>query len=233
MKMEHINENTIKVMIAASDLEERGITFFDLLGSQKKIENFFYSILEEVGVSHEFEGLDAVTFQVVPKNDGLDLYITKGMADNLKDTLKSSVENMVKEQPNTPLDKVIQQIEQNLSINKAEDTNNVKEQVNTQQTTSPKETQVEFQAFVFDHFKHYVALSKCLPSADVGENHLYHYNGHYYWTHKSESRPAKEYIYYQAIEHGEPSSVSHAYLNEHAQHVMESEAMKITKKYFN
>ena len=45
MEMEHINENTIRVMIGSDDLAERGITFLDLLGNHREIEYFFYSIL--------------------------------------------------------------------------------------------------------------------------------------------------------------------------------------------
>ena len=54
MEMEHINENTIRVLIENADLEERGVTFLDLLGNHKQIENFFYSILEEVDVEEQF-----------------------------------------------------------------------------------------------------------------------------------------------------------------------------------
>lgn len=50
MEMEHINENTIRVLIGHEDLEERGVSFLDLLGNHKEIENFFYSILEEVDI---------------------------------------------------------------------------------------------------------------------------------------------------------------------------------------
>ena len=45
MEMEHINENTIRVIIENEDLAERGITFLDLLGNHREIESFFYSIL--------------------------------------------------------------------------------------------------------------------------------------------------------------------------------------------
>ena len=71
MEMEHINENTIRVLIGHEDLEERGVSFLDLLGNHKEIENFFYSILEEVDIEEEFRGSEAVTFQVLPKGDGL------------------------------------------------------------------------------------------------------------------------------------------------------------------
>ncbi len=77
--MEHINENTIRVLIKNEDLAARGITFLDLLGNRKEIEKFFYSILEEVDVEEEFKGSDAVTFQVLPKGDGLELFISKNV----------------------------------------------------------------------------------------------------------------------------------------------------------
>lgn len=77
MEMEHINENTIRVLIKSEDLAARGITFLDLLGNQKEVESFFYSILEEVDVDDEFKGSEAVTFQVMPKGDGLELFISK------------------------------------------------------------------------------------------------------------------------------------------------------------
>lgn len=79
MEMERINENTIRVLIENADLEERGITFLDLLGNHKQIENFFYSILEEVDIDEQFQETDAVTFQVLPNRNGLELFISKNM----------------------------------------------------------------------------------------------------------------------------------------------------------
>ena len=85
MEIEHINEDTIRVRIENSDLEARGYTFLDLLGNQKQIETFFYSILEEVDIDEEFQESDAVTFQIMPNRNGLELFISKNadMHDNL------------------------------------------------------------------------------------------------------------------------------------------------------
>lgn len=96
MEMEHINENTIRVLIGNEDLIDRGITFLDLLGNHKEIENFFYSILEEVDVEEEFRGSEAVTFQVLPKGDGLELFISKNLPmedlEQLEDSASSPEE---------------------------------------------------------------------------------------------------------------------------------------------
>src|SRR5699024_4171534 len=78
MEIEHINDDTIRVTIDNSDLMNRGITFLDLLGNEKQIESFFYGILEEVDLNDDFKDSDAVTFQVMPKNNGLELFISKG-----------------------------------------------------------------------------------------------------------------------------------------------------------
>src|SRR5699024_7610328 len=77
MEIEHINDDTIRVRIENDDLEARGYTFLDLLGNQKQIETFFYSILEEVDIDDEFQESDAVTFQVIPNRNGIELVITK------------------------------------------------------------------------------------------------------------------------------------------------------------
>ncbi|WP_291293029.1 adaptor protein MecA [Enterococcus sp.] len=117
MEMEHINENTIRVLIKSEDLAARGITFLDLLGNHNEIENFFYSILEEVDIDEEFKGSEAVTFQVLPKGDGLELFISKnlppegmenfddmsdGSTDDITDMLKKHVASQLQETESQP-----------------------------------------------------------------------------------------------------------------------------------
>ena len=77
MEMEHINKNTIRVLINNDDLSARGITILDLLGDHQQIEDFFYSILREVDTDHQFQNNDSVTFQVMPTQNGLELFISK------------------------------------------------------------------------------------------------------------------------------------------------------------
>lgn len=79
MEMEYINDNTIRVFIEANDLAERGISFMDIMSNQQQVENFFMSILEEVDEENQFQHSDAITFQVMPKKNGIDLYISKGL----------------------------------------------------------------------------------------------------------------------------------------------------------
>lgn len=77
MEKEKINENTMRVILTKEDLAERDISIIDLIGNQKDVEEFFYGILDEVDTEHEFRNHGAVTFQLVPSGDGVELFITK------------------------------------------------------------------------------------------------------------------------------------------------------------
>lgn len=89
MEMERINDDTIRVVVTNDDLAERDISIVDLLGNQDKIEEFFYSILEEIDIEGDFENNEAVTFQVLPNQNGLELFISKNIDD------KSVMEGML------------------------------------------------------------------------------------------------------------------------------------------
>lgn len=117
MEMERINENTIRVSIANEDLEERGISVLDLLGNQKEIENFFYSILEEVDIDNQFQENDSVTFQVLPNYDGLELFISKSNIINPPTDMNSYMENQVDEFTDFLKNHIVSQEEdQNISV---------------------------------------------------------------------------------------------------------------------
>lgn len=90
MEIEHIDEDTIRVRIKNADLEARGYTFLDLMGNQQQIEEFFYVILEEVDLDDQFKDSEAVTFQVMPNPAGLELLISKD--SEVHDNLVSNVE---------------------------------------------------------------------------------------------------------------------------------------------
>ena len=96
--MKKIDENTIQVIIGQDDLDQRGITMLDLLGNQKQIEDFFYSILDEVDTEHQFRKNDSVTFQALPTPEGLELLISKNNGKNasLNDELSQMISQQLK-----------------------------------------------------------------------------------------------------------------------------------------
>lgn len=215
MEIEHINEDTIRVTIENTDLEERGITFLDLLGNQKQIEKFFYSILEEVDIDEEFQESEAVTFQVMPNNNGLELFISKGSnfkedlshVDDLKETLSSSA------------------LTDNL---KDANDDEVEDYIN--QDNETKEAIV-----ILRNFEQMIHLSKALY-LESGASNLYTYDNNYYlhlvfFTEEMNEKTSDEELAI-ALEYGEKSTISSEVLQEYAEKIMETNALELTRYHF-
>ncbi|MGB7367104.1 adaptor protein MecA [Carnobacterium jeotgali] len=220
MEMEHINENTIRVLIENADLEERGVTFLDLLGNHKQIENFFYSILEEVDVEEQFHESDAITFQVLPSGTGLELFISKGGPINDQLEFSSASEN----------------------LNSDEFSQYIKKQMVQNLNKSEKEAEIEHfedetQEVVLrlNEFEDMIELAKMM-NLDNALSNLYLYKERYYlnlvfFIDEMTERSADEEIAL-ALEFAEKTPVTQGILEEHGKMIMEKKALELTRHYF-
>lgn len=219
MEMEHINENTIRVLIGNEDLADRGITFLDLLGNHKDVENFFYSILEEVDVEDEFQGSEAVTFQVLPKNDGLELFISKNVAmDDL-----SSLEGLSEVNAD-----VSELIHKQIEADKA-----AADELDEMEATDETNRNVIFE---LDNFEAMIQLSKEVFMQSVLTN-LYTYNDRHYLqvlflTDELEKTNVDNEIA-QILEFAHKTTVTQDTLVEYGTCIMERSALELTRYYFN
>ena len=213
MEMEHINENTIRVLIKSEDLAARGITFLDLLGNHNEIENFFYSILEEVDIDEEFKGSEAVTFQVLPKGDGLELFISKNLPpegmenfDDMSDGSTEDITDMLKKHVASQL----------------------------QETESQPELGNRF-IFELNSFEAMVQLASEVYWDSVTTN-LYQMNDRYYLevqfrdndTTDIEVENALAYL----MEFANRTQVTSEVLAEYGKIIMEHDALELTRYYF-
>ena len=213
MEMEHINENTIRVLIKSEDLAARVITFLDLLGNHNEIENFFYSILEEVDIDEEFKGSEAVTFQVLPKGDGLELFISKNLPpegmenfDDMSDGSTEDITDMLKKHVASQL----------------------------QETESQPELGNRF-IFELNSFEAMVQLASEVYLDSVTTN-LYQMNDRYYLevqfmdndTTDIEVENALAYL----MEFANRTQVTSEVLAEYGKIIMEHDALELTRYYF-
>lgn len=215
MEMEHINENTIRVMIGHDDLEERGVSFLDLLGNHREIENFFYSILEEVDIEEEFQSSEAVTFQVLPKGDGLELFISKNMPDeeigqNNESTLNSA--------------DVSEFLQGQMLANEEESDL-------TESTTASEQRAI----FVFSDFEQVIQLANDVQLESAWTD-LYQLEERYYlvvhfWM-ENLNQTDVENQYARILEFAEKSTRTPEALNEYGQQLMERNALERVKFYF-
>ncbi|EPH97685.1 negative regulator of genetic competence [Enterococcus faecalis 13-SD-W-01] len=215
MEMEHINENTIRVVIGNEDLAERGISFLDLLGNHKEIETFFYSILEEVDIEEEFRGSEAVTFQVLPKGDGLELFISKNLPD--EELAQSGDFAGDPEEVSEFLRRQLMDSEE------------------TEEKAKIPEAPEKEAVFIFDDFEQMVQLAKDVELESAWTN-LYIFEDHYYldvhfWLEELNKADVDNQIA-KILEFANKSDITSARLDEYGKCLMERNALELTNYYF-
>lgn len=236
MEMERINDDTIRVLVTKEDLDERSISLVDLLSNQDEVEKFFYSILAEVDVEHDFEQNEAVSFQVMPSQKGLEIFITKNMSDDqvpkeILDKLMGPEKSKADETRDEVSDDTLHELlgtDQNEQRSK---TNSSVVSSDDKSSQIPKAPQSL--TFKFNDFEALIQLSQVLEIEAA--NKLVQYDGSYYLELLfDESYQLNEIKDITAIvrEFGKLSAVSTAVLAEHGKIIFETKALSEIIKFF-
>ena len=226
MEIEHINDDTIRVRIENDDLEARGYTFLDLLGNQKQIETFFYSILEEVDIDEEFQESDAVTFQVMPNRNGLELFISKNA--DMHENFLSNVDFKDYEDSNSKSDYDYSRFEKQSEAQ--EDAGEQPDFVQNENEPDNHRIVIEFQVF-----EQVIQLAQFFQT-ESGFSSLYQFDGTYYlelsFMNDEYSLRTPEEETALALEYGEKSKISSDVLLEHGKLIIEDVALETVRHYF-
>lgn len=242
MEMERINENLIKVMIGVDDLEERGINFLDLIGDQSSIEQFFYSILEEVDVDNHFHESEAVTFQVMPSSEGLELYISRTNLNEMDEFWEDEVTKRIRKHKNAKR-KEAQDKQNNepLENEEPEDAKSSNEDKHmtlldlfnpdfaNKDNDETNEIIYEDEVIVFNQLDDFIKMARELPTNKLVAN-LYHMSERYYLVVTDVDLSIKEEAAYHKVltmlEYGETHHTTEAVLAEHGKLVREGDALE-------
>ncbi|MGR3741491.1 adaptor protein MecA [Companilactobacillus sp. DQM5] len=229
METHRINDDTIKVILAPEDLEDRGVSMLDLLGNRKQIEAFFYSILDEVDVDKTFANDEAVTFQVMPqtKANGLVLLISKGnKAAKQMGQEFGSFDNNSNESKGWE-----DFFKNNLGID-AQEVESVPEE---KKSKDGFEDRIYTSVVKFESFEDFLDLANMLKNDSIVSN-LWLYEGQYYldilvYTDELHDLRLKELT---AIvnEFSYKTTITSAYLSEYGKKIMDKSALQLARHYF-
>ena len=238
--MERINDDTIRVTISSDDLNERGVTFLDLLDNHKEIESFFYSVLEEVDTDHQFASNDAVTFQVLPNRNGLELYISKNPTDGMEEAIKSVSKD------NAPSNGEMDEVSDFLKRKLAETDSNDKNNDDSSYTSDGNPADLTGYAngvgstqksvIELEDFESLPSIAELIKTNSGIESVLYRYHDIYYleltfFTSENSPETIKNDLAI-AYEYGNSTIVSSEVLREHGEVVMDGAALELAKRYF-
>lgn len=247
MEMEKINDNTIRVLLENQDLAARGVTVLDLLGSQSEIESFFYSILDEVDVDREFRNIDAVTFQVLPNRNGLELFISKVDPNNLDKMPYNPADNHVNDASTDDIKKTLEQLNMNgfgVNDDVAEyirnHIDNYRDERRTDLIDSSNEhgeTKITCKHYLvgFADFEDFITLAKVVGQTEIHAS-LYVLNSEYYLdlgfdTNDVSAERIKDFMS-NVYEYGQPVAFGSALLQERGRLIVTDNAFHWALTYF-
>lgn len=228
MKVNHLNEDTLQVMIYPEDLAARGTSLFDLLSHQDRMQAFFDDILAEVDVDNEFTD-ESVTFQVMQSPAGMELLITKNDAFNKhpemvqaqRDQLMKFLQHELKDQ------------------NEDDESNNVSEQPEPDEVAAAlNDPLVGKQSYVvkFADFEDFLTAAKNTASNEM-ETALYQYQGQYYLLVTFFAENFTQELIADQLgvlnEFGSVTPVNEDILQEHGRVIMPEAAFELARHYFN
>ncbi|GAK30246.1 anti-adapter protein IraD [Weissella oryzae SG25] len=246
MEMERINEDTIRVVVTNEDLAERSMSVIDLLGNQEEIEHFFYSILEEVDIDHDFENNEAVTFQVLPNRNGLEVFISKSLND--KDMVNGVMKSMLgdrdmSESNDEVSDEILEQLLDRDDDSKVEQASKqavpaeadetVDRLLDGGQNTKTSQTTAHIM-MKFNDFENVISFAKMMATIPA-QTTLYELKGMYYmeFLFSSTTRQSDiQDIMAVAREYGEVTPLSPDVLTEHGKVIFTIRALALINQYF-
>ncbi len=228
MKVNHLNEDTLQVMIYPEDLAARGTSLFDLLSHQDRMQAFFDDILAEVDVDNEFTD-ESVTFQVMQSPAGMELLITKNDAFNKHP-------EMVQAQRDQLMKFLQHELKDHDDLSATDEASETEE--TDEVTAALNDPLIGKQSYVikFADFEDFLSAAKTMASGDV-ESSLYQYQNQYYLlvTFFAEGF-TKELIEDQLgvlNEFGTVVPLNEFVLQEHGVVIMPEAAFELARHYFN
>ncbi len=228
MEMERINDNTILIKIENRDLQERGMTVMDLFGNPQQIEAFFQEILEEFEVDDQFIGSEALSFQVMPNSEGIEVYISKNWTDEASNIEENDVMKKILESIHNTVSK-----ENSSTSAKNSKENSSKEKGSSVQHKQEEKPAILNQTIVFESIEDFFELAKHYLY-DLDEATLYHYKGRYvlhvFDQLEKEEDPSTDIAL--LLEYGEPARLSPEFLSEYGTVIMKDNALDIAREYF-
>ncbi|MCE7786184.1 adaptor protein MecA [Staphylococcus xylosus] len=233
MRIERVDDTTVKLFITYSDIEARGFKREDLWTNRKRGEEFFWNMMEEINEEEDFVVEGPLWIQVHAFEKGVEVTISKSknedlinMSDEDNEQLDYQVNDLLSQtfDQDDSLEDLFEQRQQQKESNHSQEQNDHKQQ-NTR-TVIVKFSDLEE---VIDYAHHNDQVT------DAFEDLLYSLNNIYYYAVHFDENVDQETIndsYSQLLEFAYPTDKSEVYLNDYAKIIMSHNVASQVRRYF-
>lgn len=218
MRIERVNESTLKFYLTYTDIEARGFKRDDLWTSRKKGEEFFWSVMEEVNQEEDFFFDGPLWIQVHAFDKGIEVVVTKSKNDDLQ---------LPEDDSDLNIDEKVNDFINNSMHNDSELRDLLKR--------ASEESTEQFFIVHFDDLEDLIQFSyHNYEDVDI-EDLLYMYEGKYYYYVEFDDHMSEDAIHsYIAhmLEYADETQISHEQLDEYGKIVMSHNVKRQVKQYF-
>lgn len=218
MRIERVNESTLKFYLTYTDIEARGFRRDDLWTSRKKGEEFFWSVMEEINQEEEFFIDGPLWIQVHAFDKGIEIVVTKSKNDDLQ---------LPEDDSDLNIDEKV-----NDFINNSMHSDSDLRDLLMRASEEPTE---QFFIVHFNDLEDVIQFSyHNYEDVDI-EDLLYMYEGRYYYYVEFDDHMSEDAIHsYIAhmLEYADETQISHEQLDEYGKIVMSHNVKRQVKQYF-
>ncbi|ARQ06484.1 adaptor protein MecA [Macrococcoides canis] len=218
MRIERVNESTLKFYLTYTDIEARGFKRDDLWTSRKKGEEFFWSVMEEINQEEDFFIDGPLWIQVHAFDKGIEIVVTKSKNDDLQ---------LPEDDSDLNIDEKV-----NDFINNSMHSDSELRDLLMRASEEPTE---QFFIVHFDDLEDVIQFSyHNYEDVDI-EDLLYMYEGKYYYYVEFDDHMSEDAIHsYIAhmLEYADETQISHEQLDEYGKIVMSHNVKRQVKQYF-
>ncbi|MBQ5153052.1 adaptor protein MecA [Macrococcoides caseolyticum] len=218
MRIERVNESTLKFYLTYTDIEARGFKRDDLWTSRKKGEEFFWSVMEEVNEEEDFFFDGPLWIQVHAFDKGIEVVVTKSKNDDLQ---------LPEDDSDLNIDEKVNDFINNSMHSDSE--------LRDLLMRASEESTEQFFIVHFDDLEDVIQFSyHNYEDVDI-EDLLYMYEGKYYYYVEFDDHMSEDAIHsYIAhmLEYANETQISHEQLDEYGKIVMSHNVKRQVKQYF-
>ncbi|SCS53408.1 adaptor protein MecA [Staphylococcus caeli] len=234
MRIERVDDTTVKLFITYSDIEARGFKREDLWTNRKRGEEFFWNMMEEINEEEDFVVEGPLWIQVHAFEKGVEVTISKSknedlmnMSDDDNEQLDYQVNELLSQtfDQDDSLEDLFEQRQQQKEVKQSHEQNEHKQQ--NRRTVIVKFDDLE-EVIDFAHHNN--------PVTDAFEDLLYSLNRQYYYAVHFDETVNQETIndsYSQLLEFAYPTDKSEVYLNDYAKIIMSHNVASQVRRYFS
>ena len=218
MRIERVNESTLKFYLTYTDIEARGFKRDDLWTSRKKGEEFFWSVMEEVNQEEDFFFDGPLWIQVHAFDKGIEVVVTKSKNDDLQ---------LPEDDSDLNIDEKVNDFINNSMHSDSE--------LRDLLMRASEESTEQFFIVHFDDLEDVIQFSyHNYEDVDI-EDLLYMYEGKYYYYVEFDDHMSEDAIHsYIAhlLEYANETQISNEQLDEYGKIVMSHNVKRQVKQYF-